>query len=275
MCQSCRTGSVRLARILLFVIPVTNGRLTKKNRPSRPVCCLLISPPILAGGLAAVNRLDLDADHAIVKEYRCTLALDKTQQRNRQADERIAVVHLLNLVGAAVTDLGSRTPTFTRSIVTEDLSTQSLKCFPLLWLRCEQFNGTVKGCRSNLATGLVMQSGDTIGTLSQHQESNLLAGDANLANGSGIGRGHCDLPFARTRRSKMRFPVAVNRLEHDHSNMRSLFCQRQRQRRIAICPLARTVPTRPLAQSVPTRPNRLGDAGTIVARTSFVIYRGR
>ena len=231
--------------------------IDKKNRPSRPVYCLLISPPILAGGLAAVNRLDLDADHAIVKEYRCTLPLDKTQQRNRQTDEWITVVHLLNLVGAAVTDLGSRTAPFAGSIIAENLSTQSLKCFPLLWLRCEQFNGTVKGCRSNLTTGLVIQSGDTIGTLSQHQEGNLLAGDANLANGSGIGGGHCDLPFARTRRSKMRFPVAVNRLEHDHSNMRSLFCQRQPRQQITNCPLARTVPT---------RPNRLGPLGMELAR---------
>ena len=125
----------------------------------------------------------LDADHTIVKEHRCRFPLDKTQQRNRQTDEWIAVVHLLNLVSARLANLCGRTSTLASFTTTQQGITQTLKCFPLLWLRCEQFNGTVEGSGGNLTTGLVMQLFNTGCAFRQHQESNLLGSDANFADG--------------------------------------------------------------------------------------------
>jgi len=124
LARSVPTGPNRLCRagtVFAGCDRCHNGTIDKKNRPSRPVHCLLISPPIVAGGLAAVNRLDPDPDHTRFKGNSCTLTLGKAKQRNRQTDERIGIVHLLHLVRAAVTNLGSGSPTFAGSIVAKDL----------------------------------------------------------------------------------------------------------------------------------------------------------
>jgi len=125
----------------------------------------------------------LDADHTIVKEHSGRFPLDKTQQANRQADKRIGIVDLLNLVGARLANLCGRTATLASFTATQQGITQAFKGFTLLWLRGEQFNGTVEGCCGNLTTGLVVQAFNTDRTFRQHKKGNLLCRDTNLTNG--------------------------------------------------------------------------------------------
>jgi len=131
------------------------------------------------------NRLtsELDRDHTVAKADSYRLTLQGAEQTDRQPDERIRVAHLLCLVHARLANLCGRTTTLASFTTTQQGITQAFKGFTLLWLRGEQFNGTVEGRCGNLTTGLVVQAFNTDRTFRQHKKGNLLRRDADLADG--------------------------------------------------------------------------------------------
>jgi hypothetical protein len=124
-------------------------------------------------------------DTTIMKGNRCGCTLGKTKQRNRETDEGIHIVHLLNLVGTRIANLGSGTPTGAGFIIAKQICTDGGKRRLRFRLRSKEINRTVKGGGSNLVARLIVKRRDSGDTLGESQKSNLLRRDANLANGSG------------------------------------------------------------------------------------------
>lgn len=161
-----------------FLLPLLHRRW-KLNRPT--------VPPILAGGLSAVNRRSrLDGDPVTVERNRYRSPLDSGEKAHGQTDERITVADLLHLVGAGLANLGSGTATFTGSIIPEQIGTHTGKSRGGFRLACEQFNGSVKRRGSDLGTGLCVQGRNGVRSFRQREKRNGLGGDANLASGSGV-----------------------------------------------------------------------------------------
>ena len=134
------------------------------------------------------NRLTsgLDRDSAGPEANRHRSTLDSTEKADRQTDKGITVTNLLHLVGARITNLCSGATTLTRLRIAEKLRTQSLQTLTMLRLRSEEIHRTIKGGSSNLVTGRAVKALHTRRPLRQHEKSNLLRRDANLASGNVI-----------------------------------------------------------------------------------------
>jgi hypothetical protein len=159
-----------------FVMPVTPENLTKESRP----CGRLLF-------IQFITCSTKDNDPAILKSDGCSLALGKTEQRNRKANKRIHISNLLHLVGTGVSNLGSRATTGTRFIVTKQVGTNTKQGRLSFRLTGQKVASAVKGCRRNLRTWSIMKAGDSRDAFCEGEKGNLLRSHANLANGSVLG----------------------------------------------------------------------------------------
>ena len=166
----------RILHITDLVIPVTLANLTKRK------------PPLWAAGIYSVFIYSAENnDPAILKSDSSSLTLDKTQKRNRQSDKWIHLSNLLNLVGTGVSNLGSRATTGAGLVITKQVGTNADQGRLSFRLTGQKVTSAVKGCRCNLRTRSIMQTGDSRDAFCQSEEGNLLSGHANLANGSVLG----------------------------------------------------------------------------------------